>query len=216
MGRTHRQAASQHLEDFRPCGEDMRAFVLRKRTVDTSVVEGVLRARLQTPLAGPTELLARVQKRVARQDLSGANLESAVDQIAWVPVRRPLRRPLAAGQGHYHEAWLLTELLESRSVPVPPPAGWHGPSAERGMRVADPTALAALVPPELPLAQVPGALCWLPFLMTLFYWNVPLSVVARWCGVHKTTIGRWICGLAMALWPLVDQGLGERVKAQMV
>jgi hypothetical protein len=24
--------------------------------------------------------------------------------------------------------------------------------------------------------------------MTLFYGNVPLSVLGRWCGVHKTTI----------------------------
>jgi len=43
------------------------------------------------------------------------------------------------------------------------------------MRLADPTALAALVTPELPLAQVPGSLCWLTCLMTLVYWNVPLS-----------------------------------------
>jgi hypothetical protein len=56
------------------------------------------------------------------------------------------------------------------------------------MRLADPTALATLVTPELPLAQVPGSLCWLTFLMTLFYWHVPLSVLGRWCGVHKTTI----------------------------
>jgi hypothetical protein len=56
------------------------------------------------------------------------------------------------------------------------------------MQVADPTALAALVTPELPLAQVPGSRCGLTFLMTLFYWHVPLSVWGRWCGVHKTTI----------------------------
>lgn len=49
MGRPNRQAASQHLEDFRPCGADMRAFVLRKRKVDVTVVEGVLHALLQTP-----------------------------------------------------------------------------------------------------------------------------------------------------------------------
>ena len=36
---TNRQAASQHLEDFRQCGEDMRAFVLRQRKVDATVKE---------------------------------------------------------------------------------------------------------------------------------------------------------------------------------
>src|SRR5262249_38909013 len=54
VGSTNRQAASQHLEDFRQCGEDMRAFVLRKRKVDPTVVEGVLHELLQTPLSGPT------------------------------------------------------------------------------------------------------------------------------------------------------------------
>jgi transposase-like protein len=212
----NRQAASQHVEDFRQCGEDFRAFVLRQRKVDATVVEGVLTELLQTPLAGPTELLVRVQRRLGRQDLSVANLERALEQISCVPVLRALRRQLEAGQVHYQETWLLTELLESRSLPGPPPVGWSGPSADRGMRLADPTALAALVTPDLPLAQVPGSLCWLTFLMTLFYWNVPLSVLGRWCGVHKTTILRWVLGLAMAVWPLVYQWIGERVKAHMV
>src|SRR6266436_7135062 len=48
------------------------------------------------------------------------------------------------------------------------------------------------------------------------YWNVPLSVLGRWCGVHKTTILRWVLGLALALWPLISRWLGERVKASMV
>jgi transposase-like protein len=52
--------------------------------------------------------------------------------------------------------------------------------------------------------------------MTLCDWNVPLSVVGRWCGVHKTTIVRSVLGVAMGLWPLVSQWRGERVKAHMV
>ena len=216
VGSANRQAASQHLEDFRQCGEDFRAFVLRKRKVDAPVVDAVLATLLQTPLAGPTELLARVQQRLDRPDLSAANIASALEQISCVPVLRTLRRQLEAGQVHYQEAWLLTELLETRSWSVPPPAGWSGPSADRGMQLADPTTLAALVTPELPLAQVPGSLCGLTCLMTLFYWNVPLSVLGRWCGVHKTTILRWVLGLALALWPLIAPWIQARVKAQMV
>ena len=49
MGRANRQAASQHLEDFRQCGEDFRAFVARQRKVDATVVDGVLHELLQTP-----------------------------------------------------------------------------------------------------------------------------------------------------------------------
>ena len=111
---------------------------------------------------------------------------------------------------HSQEAALLTEMLESLALPAPLPAGGSVPPADRGMRLADPTALAALVTPDLPLAQVPGALCWVTFLMTLFYWNVPLSVLGRWCGVHKTTILRGVLGLALALWPLMQQWLDRK------
>src|SRR4029450_2679982 len=182
VGSTNRQAASQHLEDFRQCGGDMRAFVRRKRKVAPTVVEGVLHELLQTPLAGPTELGPRVQARLGRDELTVWN-------IACAPTRH-----LQPAHVHYQEAWLLTEVLENLSLPAPQLAGWNGPSPDRGMQVADPPALAALVTPELPLAQVPGSLCWLTFLMTLFYWNVPLSVLGRWCGVHKTTILRWVLG----------------------
>src|SRR5215468_888618 len=216
VGSTNRQAASQHLEDFRQCGEDFRAFVLRKRKVDATVVEAVLAELLHTPLAGPTELVPRVQARLDRHDLSVANIESALEQISCVPVLRVLRRQLETGHVQYQEAWLLAEMLENLAMPATPPAGWSVPPVDRGMQLADPTALAALVTPELPLAQVPSSLCWLTCLMTLFYWNVPLSVLGRWCGVHKTTILRWVLGLALALWPLIAHWLQTRVKAQMV
>jgi hypothetical protein len=41
VGRANRHAASQHREDFRQGGEDVRAFVLRKRQVDAAVGEAV-------------------------------------------------------------------------------------------------------------------------------------------------------------------------------
>jgi transposase-like protein len=216
VGSPNRQAASQHLEDFRQCGEDFHAFVLRKRKVDATVVEAVLAELLHTPLAGPTALVPRVQARLDRHDLSVANIESALEQISCVPVLRVLRRQLETGHVQYQEAWLLTELLENLAMPATPSASWSVPPVDRGMRLADPTALATLVTPGLPLAQVPGSLCWLAFLMTLFYWNVPLSVLGRWYGVHKTTILRWVLGLALALWPLISRWIGEQVKASMV
>src|SRR5262249_36888365 len=181
VGSANRQAASQHLEDFRQCGEDFRAFVLRKRKVDATVVEAVLAELLHTPLAGPTELRPRVRPRWHRHELSVANIESALEQISWGRVLRVRRRQWETGHVQYQEAGLLTELLESLARPATPLASWSVPSGDRGMRLADPTALAALVTPDVPLAQLPGALCWLTFLLTLFYWNVPLSVLGPWC-----------------------------------
>ena len=109
VGSANRQATSQHLEDFRQCGEDLRAFVLRKRQVEATVVDAVVAALLQTPFAGPTALLARVRQRLDRHDLSAATIESALEQSSCVPVLRTLRRQLEAGQVHEQEAWLLTE-----------------------------------------------------------------------------------------------------------
>jgi hypothetical protein len=194
VGRANRQAASQHLEDVRQCGEDVRAFVLRQRQGDAAVVEAVLPERLQTPLAGPAELAPRVKAQLGRHELSAANIQSALEQISCVPVLRALRRQFEAGQVPYQAVWLLTELLESQASPAAPSAGGRGPSAEHGMRLADPTALAALVTPDLPRTQVPDSRCWLTFRMTLFSWHVPLSVLGRWCGVHQPTIRRWVVG----------------------
>jgi transposase-like protein len=216
VGSENRQAASQHLEDFRQCGEDFRTFVLRKRKVDATVVEAVVNELLKTPLAGPTELVSRVNAQLGRQDLTVANLQSALEQISCVPVLRTLRRQLEAGNVHYQEAYLLAEMLESLPPSVVPQAAGGVPSVDRGMRVADPTMLSALVTPDLPVQQVADSLCWLTVMMTLFYWNVPLSVLGRWCGVHKTTILRWVLGLALAVWPIVYQWLVERVNAPMV
>jgi transposase-like protein len=216
VGSETRQAASQHVEDFRQCGEDFRAFVLRKRKVDATVVAGVLQELLKTPLAGPTELVPRVNAQLGRDDLRVANIESALEQISCVPVLRAVRRQLEAGTVQYQEAYLLAEMMESLPCCAAQSLGACVPSVDRGMKLADPTALAALVTPDLPMAQVAGSLCWLTVIMTLFYWNVPLSVLGRWFGVHKTTILRWVLGLALAVWPIVSRWLVERVKAQMV
>jgi transposase-like protein len=216
VGRANRQAASQHVEEFRQCGEDFRTFVRRRRKVDAMVVEAVLAELLKTPLAGPTELLSRVNAQLGRRDLTVANMDSALEQISCRQVLRVLRRQLEAGQMHYQEAYLLAELLQSVSSPAVQAARWRVSNPERGMKLADPTALAALVTPDVSLEQITDSLCWLTILMTLFYWNVPLSVLGRWCGVHKTTILRWVLGLALALWPSVSQWIGEQVRAQMV
>jgi hypothetical protein len=100
VGSPNRQAASQHLEDFRQCGEDCRTCVRRKRTGDPAVVEGGFTARLPTPVAGPTAWVSRVNGRWGRTDWTAANIEGALAHIACVPVLRTLRRHLAAGQGH--------------------------------------------------------------------------------------------------------------------
>ena len=119
VGSEKRQAASQHLKDFRQCGEDFRTFVLRKRKVDATVVERVGQELRKTPLAGPTELAARVNAQLGRQDLTAANIQSALEKISCVHVLRTLRRQVAGGHAHYQEAHLSAEILESQTRQAP-------------------------------------------------------------------------------------------------
>src|SRR2546428_7262535 len=53
-------------------------------------------------------------------------------------------------------------------------------------------------------------------MMAVFYWDAAVSVLGRWCGVHTTTIMRWVLGVALALGPLIYRWIEERVKASMV
>ena len=215
VGSQNRQAASQHVEEFRQCGEEFRAFVQRKRKVDETGVQAVEAELRQTPLLALEPLAERVNGRLGRHDLTAANMPAALQQVPSARLWPVLRRQLQSGQVQYQEAYLLQEMMASLTT-ADPPAGPELPASDQGMDISDPTAIQALLTPDLPLHQVGSSLAWLTFLLTLFYWNVPLSVLGRWIGVHKTTILRWVLGLALALWPTVYQWILERVKAKMV
>lgn len=216
VGSTNRQAASQHVEDFRQCGEDFRDFVLRQRKVSETVVACVQEELKQTPLARPTELAQRVNKRLARTDLTQANIRAALEQIPSPVVLSKLRQQLATGQVRYKEEALLEEILAHGVHPGDAATGLALPAVDHGMTLADPTAIKRLVTPDVPLDHVSPSLAGVAFLMALYRWGVPLSVLGRWMQVHKTTVLRWLLGLAVALWPIVYQWLLDRVKASQV
>ncbi len=77
VGSPNRQPASQHVEDFRACGEDFKAGVTRKRKVDEEVVEAVAHELAHDPFASPGELASRATERLGRDDLTPANIEAA-------------------------------------------------------------------------------------------------------------------------------------------
>jgi hypothetical protein len=90
---TH-QAASQHGEDVRACGEDLTACVMRKRTVEAEVVDAVRAEVRQAPLVATGELGRRVKTRVGREDLTVTTREAAVE-----PISCQERRRVRQGQG---------------------------------------------------------------------------------------------------------------------
>ena len=70
VGSCTRQAVSQHVEDFRECGEDFGGVLTRKRKVDGTVVAAVKAEVEATPLADTEALRKGVCQRLGREDLS--------------------------------------------------------------------------------------------------------------------------------------------------
>ena len=154
--------------------------------------------------------------RLGRSDLSSANIEVALEQISCQHIRGALREQIAAGKAHYQEEELLQEMMKSTDAEgVAAKAGIVAPETE-GMYVSDPTSIRKLVTPDVPVSAIPSSLRWVAFCMTLYYHGVSLSVLSKWLNVHKTTILRWILGMALALWPIVYSWVIERVKARVV
>jgi transposase-like protein len=212
---SNRQAASNHFELFRACGDDFIDFLSHKRKVDDKVVSAVLTELSTDPLAESGDLQVRVNARLGRDDLSVANINVALEQISAKQIRQPMQKQLARGNAHYKEAYLLKEMLRSLDTDVGKKAGITADEAD-GMVLSDPTAVRKLVSPETAVSEIDKPLKWMAFLMALYYHGVPLSVLGQWFSVHKTTVLRWILGLSLALWPHVSVFLVSHVKGTIV
>jgi len=218
-----RQASSGHVEGFRECGSDFLSFLTRKRKVDSQVVEAVLAELLDAPLAETVELQHRVNVRLGRSDLSSANIKVALEQISCEHIRGALRKQIATGKAHYQEEELLKEIMNTMSCSHSANAGSKAgiaasqtACASQGMYISDPTSIRKLVAPGVPISSIQSSSRWVAFCMVLYYHGVSLSVLGRWMNVHKTTILRWILGMALALWPIVYSWVIQRVKARAV
>lgn len=215
VGSEHRQAASQHVEDFRQRGEDFKTFVMRKRKVDETVVEGVREEVLRRPLASNAELSKRVGERLGRTDISVANIEAALGQISCEEVRRVVREQMEKGEVHYKEEYLLGEILKLNATGGEIPAGIEVPYREEP-QVLDPTGIRTLLKPGAELEDIPGGLQWVVFCLAMYGAGVSLSRLGSWLGVHKTTVLRWMIGLVCAVWTEVSQWIVKGVRAGVV
>lgn len=210
------QASSGHVERFRECGCDFLDFLTRKRKVDSKVVEAVSQELQHEPFATIKELQQRVNARLGRDDLTPANIKVALDQIPYQDIREALLKQIASGKAHYREEYLLEEMMKSsEAIAVGHKAGIETPETG-GMSVSDPTSIRKLVTPDAAISSISGPLRLIVFCMALYYHGVSLSVLGEWFKVHKTTVLRWILGLALALWPLVYKWIVDNVKATAV
>jgi len=212
----NRQASSQHMEDFRDCGCDLLDYLTRKRKVDSVVVEAVAHELRQDPLAKLTELAARVNTRLGRDDLTDANITVSMEQISYARVRDCILNQLAIGEVHYQEEYLLEEMMESaNAISMGQRSGIQIPETG-GMSICDPTSIRNPVNPDVSTSSTKVPLKWIVFCMTLYYHGVPLSVLGNWFHVHKTTVLRWMIGLSLELFPVVYGWIVKKVKGRVV
>ena len=227
VGSANRQAASQHVEDFRASGADFKALATRKRKVDQAVVEAVAHELTFDPLASLGELVSRVNARLKRDDLTPANIEAGLEQLSAASLRKVVQTQLARGAVHYQEEVLLEMALtalqsatrqEQTQVVARLERAQIEGSRDTGMTSPHPdeATLTALCRPHTPLSAIPWALQVIVVCLTLYSYGVPLRVLGRWVGVHKTTMLRWIVGLAAGVWSLIATWITQAVKGRVV
>ena len=214
----NRQAASEHAEQFRACGEDFEAFIRRKRKVDEAVVEAVFSELTRDPLCSCEVLRRRVQTRLGRMDLREANIKAAFEQIPYARMRPILKRLLEQGQAGltYREEALIEDLLSHFEAEDAPKAGLSIPSKTPDRILADPTSMRKLLQPGAGLDEVCAPLQWVCWCFILYYWGIPLSRLGQWMGVHKTTVWRWIIGLVGQLYDPICQQIHRRIKPNII
>lgn len=216
FGSNNRQASSQHMEDFRDSVCDFLDYLTRKRKVDSVVVEAVACELRRAPLLGMKELAERVNVKLERKDLTEANIKVALEQISYHQIRDSILSQLAKGKAHYQESYLLSEMMESDNrISMGQKAGIQLPDTG-GMIISDPTSIRDLITPDIPTSSVKGSLKWIVFCMVLYYHGLPLSVLGNWLKVHKTTVLRWMLGLALELFPMVYKWIVDKVKGNIV
>jgi len=154
--------------------------------------------------------------RLGRKDLTEANIGVALEQISYARIRSSILNQLANGEAHYQESYLLSEMMDSANViSIGQRAGIQIPDTG-GMSITDPTSIRSLITPDIPTSSIVEPLKWIVLCMVLYFHGVPLSVLGSWLHVHKTTVLRWMLGLALELFPMVYKWILDKVKGNIV
>ncbi len=234
----NRQCASWHVEKFRESGEDFSEFLKRKRKVDEEVVSAIRLEVRKDPLVNEEELAERVNKVLKREDISSGNVRAGLEQISSVEVRSAMREQLEKGEVRYKEEYLLKEVFsalesgDSKEEEVIVSQVKRGKVIEKmeekmegnkmkegkgmSVRVIPREIVKNLLVPDMSISGAGALICWLAFVMVLYYNGVSLSVLGSWCGVDKSTILRWIVGLAIGLWEVISIWFKNGIKGSII
>jgi transposase-like protein len=211
VGSDNRQAASQHMEDFRECGEDFYETLNCKRKVDEEVVQAVVAILREEPLAKGVDIQKRVNELLGRRDISAQNVQAALEQISCKEIRAIIRKQLERGEIHYSQEYVISRLFEmvlatsSQSPTLPPvaqeminevkkaiePIGEH---QQLNSKMSE--EIKSLFQGEMNFAKLAivwtTPLGWKIWALLLYLQGVSLAAIGGWLGVHKSTICRWL------------------------
>lgn len=228
LGYHDRRDVNNYWREFEASGRQLLPFLQRKRKVDASVVEAVKAEVSQDILASAPTLCDRVSQRLGRTDLTAANIRTALEAVPCPVVRQRLRAEWEAGAWHPKEARLLEDIMGELS---------EGTSSgntqvmkrlqEVGTAVSDDDleevvqeqqqdAVEPLFTPHCSVGALPVKMRLMVVALTLYFWNVPLSRIAQWLGISKSTAYNWVIGLAVALFPVIQVWITEGVKGVRV
>ena len=228
LGYADRRNVHNFCAEFTACGDDMEAFLQRRKKVDREVVELCEQVWKAHPLWSCAQVHAEIKQHWPEiaEGLSENNIRTAGRQVGFLSVQQTLRRQVAEGQAHYKEERLLETLFAFAlaAVDQAPQATRHIPEVlEQALPIAAPTPeiahpgqKAALLEDQLLSTEAsPQALerLWngtqgiLMLIFMLYYHGISLEVLGQLFGVHKTTVMRWIAPLAEMNWrSIIEKG----------
>jgi len=223
LGYGDRRDVNNFWREFEACGAQFRDVLQRKLKVDDTVVEAVTEELRKDLLASAPTLCERVSQKLGRTDLTDANIRAALEKVPCTVVRQQVRAEWEAGQWHPKEGKLLEVIMQEWTESKP--RGTEGSIAQLAalgtpmsevtsdevVQVQQEQAVSGLLTPHAPVSALPSTIRIMVVALTLYFWNVPLSRIAQWLGVSKTTVYNWVIGLAVALFPIIQAWMANGV-----
>jgi transposase-like protein len=233
LGYADRRNVHNFWMAYEACGQDLGAFLRRRKKVDETVVGLCEQIWREHPLWQAVEVHAELVKRFPEQGANIAihNVRTAGHQIGFLGIQQVLRRQMSEGKIHLDEPVLLEALFELADAGACAQADQTGQAdlISEALETIRPQSVAPPVVPTDKAAKteaLKGALfegeaspsglktLWegmtgqVMLAFTLYFHGLSLEVIGSFFGVHKTTVMRW-------LEPLADLGWEEAVaKAQ--
>lgn len=219
-----KQSIQEQEHQFEQSGKNMRLYLNRKRKVDPQVVQAIEMQLHIDPLKSNRELAIGVNLRLGRKDITEANVDAGLEQIGSKSLRQVLKQQMEKGEVRYKEKYLLERsfealqskdsLLKQEALTLLERAEIQPSCEEDGMKVAQVTnsQLESLCTVDEPLTDIPTMLKISVLCLRLYGHGLSLSAVGQCFGADKTTILRWIIGLAIGFYPIISLWIKQRVK----